>query len=497
MKQAGILLPITALPSDYGVGTLGKSAFSFVDFLARAGMKIWQVLPLLPTGYGDSPYQACAADALNYYLIDLELLEKEGLLERSDYADLDWGSDPKRVDYERLFSKRVQVLRLAFARFDRENGAWKAFLKEGKYADFAVFMSLKNRFSYLSWQDWEQEYREYDEARIEQYKRENADDIAFWQFTQYAFLKQWQSLKAYANARGVEIMGDMPIYLAADSVEAWKEREKLFLTDEKGEFSVVAGVPPDAFSADGQLWGNPVYDWAQMKKDGYAWWKARIDYAFTLFDIVRIDHFRGFDRFYAIPAGAGTAKEGEWLDGPKAELFVGREGLKIVAEDLGIIDDGVRELLRQTGYPGMKVLEFAFDGNPENEYKPSRFTNGNCAAYTGTHDNLPLLGYIEGLSEDERRAFERTLKEECRLLGVRYVGKNAKTLTRTAVRLLLASKANLVILPMNDVLALGGETRINFPSTLSKENWSYRFAREDFSYSVAGWLRKYAKRNGR
>lgn len=497
MKQAGILLPITALPSDYGVGTLGKAAFSFVDFLKRAGMTIWQVLPLLPTGYGDSPYQACAADALNYYLVDLDLLCEEGLLEKADYADFVWGDDPSHVDYERLFSGRVRVLRRAFARFDRKNKAWQAFLDEGKYADFAVFMSLKNRFGYLAWRDWQREYRDYDEKLIGEYAKENAEEIEFWQFTQYLFLRQWRALKAYANARGIELMGDMPIYLAEDSVEAWKERRKLFLTDEDGEFSVVAGVPPDAFSDEGQLWGNPVYDWEKMKKDDYAWWKARIDDAFSLFDIVRIDHFRGFDRFYAIPAGATTAKAGEWLDGPKAELFVGRENLKIVAEDLGIIDDGVRTLLRKTGYPGMKVLEFAFDGNPENEYKPSRFQNGNCAAYTGTHDNLPLRGHIESLSSEARRAFEDALEAECGLLGVRYIGRTARTLTQTAVRLLLASKADRVILPMHDVLALGENARINFPSTLSKENWSYRFSREDFSGRVAAWLKKYAKRSGR
>lgn len=495
MRKAGILLPISALPSRYGIGTLGAEAHRFVDWLYEAGMKIWQVLPLLPTGYGDSPYQSCASDALNYYFIDLDQLQQEGLLLRGEYEKLDWG-EPSRVDYGKLFRLRVGVLRKAFERFDKRDGEWQAFLAAGRYADFGTFMSLKSRFSYRPWTEWG-EFREYDGERVERYVAENREDVEFWQFTQFLFLRQWRKLKEHARERKVEIMGDMPIYVAADSVEAWKYRREMFLTDSDGNFSLVAGVPPDAFSETGQLWGNPVYDWDKMKKTGYRWWRNRIDYAFELFDIVRIDHFRGFDRFYAVPAGAETAKYGEWMDGPGYDLFEKIGKRRIVAEDLGIIDDGVRELMRKTGYPGMKVLEFAFDGNPQNGYKPTKYGTDHCVAYTGTHDNLPLKAFIERLSGDNRRAFERDMREECKALGVPYRGGSAGAECRTAVRLLFSSRADTVIVPMNDALVLGGESRINYPSTLSQENWSFRFSPRDFIGRTGAWLKGLALRYDR
>ena len=446
-RKAGVLLPISSLPAPYGIGTMGESAYRFIDWLKAAGMKLWQVLPLLPTNYGDSPYQSCASDALNYYFIDLDALEREGLLEKADYAFLDWGADPRRVDYEKLFLHRAEVLKKAFARFDRTASDWKKFLKTGKYRDFALFMSLKSKFSYLPWTEWPEPYRLCDEKTIGAFMAENGDELEFWQFTQYLFLRQWNALKAYAHENGVEIMGDMPIYVASDSVEMWKYRGELFLLDEKGAPAAVAGVPPDAFSADGQLWGNPVYDWEKLKGNGYAWWHARIDYALTLFDILRIDHFRGFDRFYAIPAGAADAKEGEWLKGPGAALFEGRKGRPIVAEDLGIIDEGVRKMLKETGYPGMKVLEFAFDGNPDNDHKPSHYGE-NCIAYTGTHDNEPLLSYIEGLDETARRTFEEDLRRECGAAKVPVRAESASALCKTTIRLLFSGKSFAAVVPM-------------------------------------------------
>ena len=299
-RRAGILLPVSSLPGPYGIGTLGRGAYRFLDRLADSGMKIWQVLPLLPTNYGDSPYQSCAAEALNYYFIDLDFLQKDGLLEKEEYAFLDWETDARRVDYEKLFRLRVNVLRCAFLRFDTSSAEWKKFLEEGKYSDFALFMSLKSCFGYLPWSQWPAEYRDFDENRIRAYEKENRRDIEFWQFTQYIFLGQWRALKAYANSKGIEIMGDMPIYVSSDSVEMWKYRKELFLLDDGGNPAAVAGVPPDAFSEDGQLWGNPVYDWDKMKQNGYSWWLNRINSALELFDILRIDHFRGFDRFYAV-----------------------------------------------------------------------------------------------------------------------------------------------------------------------------------------------------
>ena len=488
-RSAGILMPVSSLPSEFGIGTLGKNAYAFVDWLESSGMKIWQVLPLLPTGYGDSPYQACAADALNYYFIDFALLEEEGLLERSDYADIVWSDDERRVDYGRQFAYKIAVLRKAFKRFDRTEGAFVSFLEEGKYRDFAVFMTLKVKFSYAPWQAWDEPYKSCEnipQSFYEEYK----DEIDFWQFTQYIFIKQWDALRKYANMKGVSIMGDMPIYLAEDSVENWKYRHDLFMLDEAGKLSLRAGVPPDAFSEDGQFWGNPIYDWEKMKKNGYAWWNARIQNAFdTQFDIIRIDHFRAFDRFFAIPSDAESAKEGEWMDGPKADLFVNFKDAPIVAEDLGIIDDGVRALLKETGYPGMKIFEFAFDGDPNNDYIPSNITETNCVAYTGTHDNETLRSFIETKTREERKYFEKVLEEECIKADVAYVTETIEDECQTIVELLMSLKANVVIIPMHDVLCFGDEARLNAPSTVSGKNWTFRFTEKDFKRKKAAWLK--------
>lgn len=494
-RKAGVLMPISALPALYGIGTMGKEARAFVRWLKSAGMKVWQTLPLLPTNYGDSPYQSCDSRALNPYFIDFDELRKRGLLEESDYADIDWGEDAQRVDYGKLFLHKADVLRIAFSRFDRTSSGWKRFLKEGEYADFAVFMSLKCKHGHQPWTEWG-EYERYDEKKVNEYVEKNRDEVEFWQFTQYIFLKQWNALKKYAHARDIEIMGDMPIYVAFDSVEMWKYGKELFLLDERGDPDVVAGVPPDAFSDDGQLWGNPVYDWKKMKKNGYAWWKKRIDDSLGLFDIVRIDHFRGFDRFYTIAKGSTTAKVGEWMQGPSASLFKGREDRNIVAEDLGVIDDGVRRMLKKTGYPGMKVIEFAFDGDPRNEHKPTNYTP-NFVAYTGTHDNEPLCSFIGNLSGGYVEAFSEDLKAECKAAGIAYRGRTNGEKCKTVIRLLFASRAFLAIVPMQDILCLGAEARMNFPSTVSSANWSYRFKKEDFSKTTGAWLRALAKKNNR
>ena len=487
-RKAGVLMPVSSLPSNFGIGTLGAGAYAFLDWLESAGMKIWQVLPLLPTGYGDSPYQSCASDALNYYFIDFDELEKDGLLEKSDYQDIIWNEDIRRVDYGKQFACKVEVLKKAFARFDRNNKAWQAFLGAGTYADFALFMSLKTRFNHAPWEDWLDEYKNAEEQAIEEHKKERAEEILFWQFTQFLFLKQWNAVRDYAHAKGIEIMGDMPIYLSYDSVETWLHRDELFMLDGQGNPAMRAGVPPDAFSSDGQLWGNPVYDWKKQKKTGYAWWKARIKYAFSLFDIIRIDHFRAFDRFYAIPAGAQTAREGKWLDGPKATLFKDMKNYQIIAEDLGIIDDGVRKLLKNTGYAGMKVFSFAFDGNEENEYLPCYY-NENSVAYTGTHDNDTLRSFILGMAKDERKAFEKQTEKQCLLADVAYITESIDDEIESIIELLLSSKANTVILPMHDILCFGEEARLNAPSTVSQNNWTFRFTEKDFKRKKAAWLK--------
>lgn len=492
-RRAGVLMPVSSLPSDCGIGTLGAGAYAFVDWLEAAGMKVWQVLPLLPTGYGDSPYQSCAADALNPYFIDFALLEKDGLLKREEYADLLWCEDERRVDYGRQFAQKTEVLKKAFARLDKTDKDWLAFLQKGKYADYALFMSLKTKFDYAPWTAWEEPYRSCEGKGLEEYIRKNQEEIEFWQFTQYIFLKQWNALHSYARSHGVRIMGDMPIYVSEDSVETWKYRRDLFMLDGEGNLAVRAGVPPDAFSEDGQLWGNPVYDWQKMKEDGYAWWKERIAYNFSLFDIVRIDHFRAFDRFFAVPADAETAKEGEWLDGPKSELFADMGDLEIVAEDLGIIDEGVRKLLKETGYPGMKIFVFAFDGNPENEYLPS-LINDNSVAYTGTHDNVTLRSFIENMEKGDRIAFEKILEEECLKLETPYVTETVDDECRSIVELLFATKADTLIIPMHDVCRFGEEARLNAPSTVSTQNWTFRFIEQDFGLRKAAWLKDLTER---
>lgn len=497
IRKTGILMPVSSLPSDCGIGTLGKGAYQFVDWLESAGMKIWQVLPLLPTSYGDSPYQSYASDALNFYFIDFEKLTQEGLLEKSDYTQVEWSYDIRRVDYGKQFQLKKEILRLAFSRFDQNLPEWTAFLSAGKYEDFGLFMSLKENFGYAAWSDWPEPYKNAEEATLANYAEAHCDDIAFWQFTQYIFLKQWNELRAYAKARGVEIMGDMPIYVAYDSVETWKYRKELFMLDNEGNVSLRAGVPPDAFSDDGQLWGNPVYDWKKMRENGYAWWKERFRYAFSLFDIVRIDHFRAFDRFYVIPSDAETAKEGKWLDGPKTELFAGNDSLAIVAEDLGIIDDGVRALLKATGFPGMKIFQFAFDGDPNNDYLIENVRDRNCVFYTGTHDNDTLRAFIEKLEPADRKYFETVLEEACLQNDVAYITETIEDECKTVIELLMSSVADTVIVPMHDVLCFGEEARLNAPSTVSSSNWTFRFTENDFSCRKARWLKECTEKYNR
>ncbi len=480
MKRiAGLLMPVSSLPSGCGIGTLGKDAYRFVDFLARTGCKLWQVLPLLPTSFGDSPYASCCATALNPYFIDLDLLQEQGLLQKEEYCDLDWGNDPRRVDYAKLYEKRFAVLKRAFARFDRTSPDWVKFLKKGEYRDFALFMALKNEHGGAPWTQWGK-YAEYDEELVSAYEKAHRDETEFWQFTQYEFLLQWNALKRYANGRGVEIMGDMPIYVARDSVEMWKYRRSLFLLDGEGQQSVQAGVPPDAFSDSGQLWGNPVYDWEKHKKDGYGWWHKRIGSALKLYDWVRIDHFIGFVRYYCIPEGATDARVGEWRKGPGAELFEGLEKKKIVAEDLGIVTDEVRAAVAETGYPGMRILQHAFDGNPDNEHKPGNYPQ-NVVVYTGTHDNLTLFTRISQMQGEERARMIRDLKTECRKAGLRAVCASDKSICDTILRLLFSSRANMTIAPLQDILLMGEEGRINAPSAVSASNWSVRFTASDFS----------------
>ncbi len=492
-RRFGLLMPVSSLPSDEGIGTLGRGSYEFIDFMAASGASVWQVLPLVPTGYGDSPYQSCCSSANNYYFIDLATLVGEGLLTAEEVNAACLGYDKRRIDYGLQYREKVALLRKAFARFPVKERAFQAFLKRGEYRDFALFMSLKGKFEQRAFSEWSEPYRTYDEAVLSAYEKENLSEVLFWQFTQFVFLRQWERVKAYAHERGIRIMGDIPLYLSFDSVEMWKYGNALFQVDENRRPSFVAGVPPDAFSDDGQLWGNPLYDWEKMKNDSYAWWNARLKGSFALYDILRIDHFRGFDRYYAVPYGAENARNGHWEDGPKEALFADKLKWEIVAEDLGVIDDGVRRLMKLVGYPGMKILEFAFDGSPYNEHKPSNYSP-NYICYTGTHDNMPLKQYIEDFSEWQKQTFLRDLKEECKIAGVRLVSSSVEALCQTVMRLACASVANTVILPVWDVLCKGGEARLNLPATVTNANWTYRFLSEEFTPSVAKRLKEWTKK---
>lgn len=500
-RSAGVLLPVTALPSSYGVGTFGAKAKEFVDFLVNAGQKIWQVLPLVPTGYGDSPYSSSCAAAGNPYLIDIDSLIAQGLLTKAEAESYTcdvpmWDGTTGRVNYAALFTRRIPLLKLAFSRFDKNAPVFKAFLEAGEYREYALFMALKEKQSWRALSDWEECYRTRESSAMAKFNAENENAILFWQFTQYEFFRQWQALKEYANARGVQIMGDMPLYVSGDSVEVWAYPE-LFLLDSEGKPTAVAGVPPDYFSEDGQLWGNPLYNWEKMEKDGYAWWTNRLQKALSMYDIVRIDHFRGFDRFYAVPAGSLTAKDGAWRDGPKEALFEGKEDWNIVAEDLGTLDEGVYRLMENTGYPGMKVLSFAFDGDPDHPYKPSNYEE-NCVAYTGTHDNATFIEYLEELDPEERALVYEDIAAECEKwdIAFTYLKDDRETMQqarKAVVQLAYASRAKYVIVPLQDLLGTGAESRLNCPGTSGTENWSWRCTENMLTGELAEKMRAIVK----
>ena len=493
-RLSGILLHITSLPSKYGVGTLGSAAYQFIDWLHQAKMSVWQVLPLVPTNYGDSPYQSVSSTALNYYLIDLDILKNKGLLKEEDYVHESFSYDERHTNYELLFYKKIATLKKAFESFDVNEVAFKNFVKKKEYHDFSVFMVLKALHLHRPWFLWQEPYKTYSKD-IEAYVIEHFNkDYLFWQWTQYEFLLEWNALRAYAKTKQIQIMGDMPLYVAYDSVEVWKHPELFILTESKG-LKLVAGCPPDAFSEDGQLWGNPVYNWDYMKQENYAWWNERINRAFELYDILRIDHFRGFDRFYAIPAEDINAKNGTWLDGPKFDLFKDKTDYQIVAEDLGIIDDGVKDLMKQTGYPGMRVLSFAFDGNPDNDHKPSNYKT-NCLVYTGTHDNMPFYQYVEDLDLNALEALKLELKEECLALGVACADTSYQEITKTVVELAFASVAFMCIIPMQDYMGLDNSCRMNQPSTVGT-NWRWRLTKEDLTEELKEEILSVTRRYGR
>ncbi len=488
--KSGILMPVSSLPNKYGIGTFGASAYDFVDFLVDTKTKCWQVLPLNPTSYGDSPYQSPAAVAGNPYFIDPDILQKKGLLKRDELKP--YIHDTERVDYSHLFNTRYTLLKLAHSRFVAEGGdrspAYKSFLRKNKawLPDYALFMSLKEHFGFASWISWDDEYRDITKARLRYGEFKN--ECSFWEWVQYEFDCQWQALLMYAHAQGIVVIGDMPIYVALDSMDVWQAPSQ-FLLDEDFNPTVVAGCPPDGFSPDGQLWGNPIYNWKKMKEENFDWWRARVGYAFRLYDILRIDHFRGFAGYYSIPYGEETARNGKWENAPGIELFreINRAfpKAKIIAEDLGFITPDVRELLLDTGFPGMKILQFAFFDD-DSEYLPRTYENENCVVYSGSHDADCTYTWCKNLSGTTLKRF----KKEC-------PRRKGQSPTEAVIELALSSRANLAVIPIQDYLEIPNEKgRMNTPS-IPDGNWNYRLTKRYRTPALEEKIRSLQIRNKR
>ena len=470
MKRAsGILLPVASLPSKYGIGCFSKEAYQWIDQLKEAGQSYWQILPLAPTSYGDSPYQSFSSFAGNPYFIDLEALIEEGVLTKEECEAVDFGDNASYIDYGKMYENRFSLLRLAYERSNiAEDPEFVSFIQEnaGWLDDYALFMAVKKRFDGACWSEWAEDIKKRWGYALDYYRRECYFDIEFYKYLQFTFRKQWNKLKSYANENGIEIIGDIPIYVAFDSADAWASPE-LFQFDNDFTPLAVAGCPPDAFSADGQLWGNPLYRWDYHRQTGYEWWCRRLDHCFKMYDVVRIDHFRGFDEYYSIPYGDKTAVNGHWEKGPGIELFRtldARLGEKqIIAEDLGFQTPTVVKLLADSGYPGMKVLEFAFDPREKTDYLPHSYDR-NCVVYTGTHDNETLVQWYKGLDEESKAFAEEYMNDA-------HVPAEEKYWD--FVRLAMMSTANTCVTPVQDFLGLDAEARINHPSTLG-DNWKWR-----------------------
>ena len=482
------MLHPTSLPSRFGVGDLGPAAYAFLDYLAQARQQLWQVLPLGPTGFGDSPYASPSAFAGNPFLIALEPLIKQGLLHDGELSDL--ASLPGyHVDFGRLVPLKRAALQAAY---DRGRADLQSTVDSFRSThtewldDFALFSALNDEHQ-TPWTEWPPELRSRDPSALSDVRQRLADRIAFHEFCQFLFFDQWTALRRRANELGIAIVGDIPIFVAHDSADVWAHQD-LFKLDERGHPVAVAGVPPDYFSVTGQLWGNPLYDWEAMAREGYAWWIARFRHLLELVDFVRIDHFRGFEAAWEVPAPAETAEHGQWVKGPGVAVFKAIEAAlgppPVIAEDLGLITDEVRALLRATGFPGMKVLQFAFGGAPDNPYLPHNYSDPNCVVYTGTHDNDTTPGWFAGLSEREQSHVRR------------YLGSDDHEIAQKLVRLALSSIANTAIVPLQDVLDLGSEARLNRPGE-PEGNWTWRVRAEQFDPSRADCLAELTQLYGR
>ncbi|MBQ9065794.1 MAG: 4-alpha-glucanotransferase [Blautia sp.] len=499
MRESGILFPVFSLPSRFGIGCVSKEAYDFVDFLEKSGQGFWQVLPVGPTGFGDSPYQPFSAFAGNPYFIGLEKLIEEGLLTWDECNSTDFGNNEEKVDYGALYQGRFTLLRKAYERFtekglDKEKD-YLEFVKEEKdwLQDYALIMAIKTEEQGKNWQDWDLPYRTRKPAAIKKALTELADEIGFFMFQQYEFDRQWKKLHEYAASKNVKIIGDIPFYVAMDSADVWAHPEVFRMNDDLTP-ELVAGCPPDAFSATGQLWGNPVYDWDSMKKAGYPWWVLRMKRSYELYDVVRIDHFHGFCDYYAVPAEDETAENGELLKGPGMDLFtvlkkkvpeMKGDGLCVIAEDLGNVTKENKKLLDDSGFPGMKVLQFAFT-SWDSVYMTHRHEK-NSVVYTGTHDNPPTRAWLDMINDGERDYLRRYLNS----MNTDY-GALVWDFIREAYR----SVSDLCIIPLQDYLVKGNESRINTPGTAG-ENWQWRlrpnFLSDDLAYSIRQLAETYSR----
>ena len=495
-RSAGIIMHIASLPGKFGIGTFGQEAYEYADFLYKSGIKYWQILPLGQTGYGDSPYQSFSAFAGNPYFIDFDLLAKDGLLREEEYMYENYGDNREYIDYGLLFKIKYIVLKRAYNNFKNINSLrirdeFDRFCRENRWwlEDYAMYMAIKNHFNLVSWQEWDEDIKKREHQALERYKELLKDEIEYWEFIQYLFFKQWNHLKKYVNAQGIEIIGDIPIYVAEDSADVWSNPNAYLIDKHSLKPISVAGCPPDAFSATGQLWGNPIYDWEYMENDGYSWWIKRVRESLRLYDVVRIDHFRGFESYWKIPYGDETAVNGEWVKGPGMKLFNAIKDalgeVNVIAEDLGFLTDEVKHFLDESGFPGMKVLQFAFDAREESNYLPHTYSK-NCVAYTGTHDNDSFRGWydVSASREDVKycKDYLNLSEEEGYNWGF--------------IRGVWSSVANLAVATMQDFLDRGDETRINIPSTLGN-NWKWRALEGSYNDELADRIYKYTKMYGR
>lgn len=492
MRKSGILLPIFSLASDYGIGAFSKEAFEFVDMLRKTGQSYWQILPLGPTGYGDSPYQSFSTFAGNPYFIDLaKLIEKEWITEKDCESAL-WKENETAVNYDILYMSRWAVLRKAFDNSNiAEDEDFQAFCKENEewLDDYALYTVIKKLCENKGWNEWEDDYRLRKKRALKKIEKEHAEDLLFQKFLQYEFTVQWLAVKKYANENGIQIIGDIPIYVSFDSADAWAN-PNLFQFDKDGKPKAVAGCPPDAFSETGQLWGNPLYNWKHHKKTDYEWWLKRIAYCNKLYDVIRIDHFRGFDEYWAIPYGDKTAENGKWEKGPGMDLFEAIQKelpeVKIIAEDLGFLTPTVLQMLADSGYPGMKVLQFAFDGDLDNAYLPYNHIK-KSVIYTGTHDNETTVGWYRNLKGKKRTQVLELLSR-----GNEHEGE----ITWELIRMAHVSASDTCIIPMQDYLCLGNEARINEPSTLGG-NWKWRMQKDQISAELMKAIYRMTRIHGR